>query len=150
MRVETLTKAVKTHDKELFCKEEQGKILVCRKRTVWESHDLDADVKLLYSRQVPEVLFALTHNFSQTGDPIDLGIEPLIQRIKSIDLWSTVSESTNVVKNLAKHADDVQNKKRSKYEDMARELRGSFKKAFSDYSVGSLKKIDKRRNNKWV
>lgn len=144
-----MTKEVKTHDRDLYCIKENDVILLCRKATVWEEFSFSG-VNLFYSRSVPQVVFALTDTFTQKGNPIDLGIEPLLNRIKSIDGWGDFNESKDVDKKLM--ADNVQKDKNrySQFEDFARELRGDFKKAFSDVNVSSLEKIDKRRNNKWL
>lgn len=149
-RVDSLTKEVRSYDRDLFCKEEAGVILLCRKRTVWECHDFGFQDKLLYSRQVPEVIFALTDNFTQKGKPIDIGIEPLMNRIKSIDGWNDFNDSKNVADDLIKAKETADKHKVSEINAFAREWHPEFKKAFKDVNTSNLEKIDKRRNNKWL
>lgn len=143
-RVETLTHYVRQIDRDLYCMKEGDVVLLCRKATVWEDFHVDGS-RVLYSRQVPQVVFALTDTFTQMGRPIDLGIEPLVQRIRAIDLQGDFNESKEIVDRLEKD-EDIKSKDRSRhFEDMAREVRPMFKKAFSDVNVSSFEKKDKRR-----
>jgi hypothetical protein len=89
---------------------------------------------------------ALTHNFQSNGDAVDWGIEPILHRIKSIDLWNR-----DLVNEQEKQYDEkkkaIERESKNKAEDEARELRSAFKKTFNDYNVSTLNKIDKRRND---
>lgn len=143
-RVETLTQHVKSLDRDLFCKEENGVILVCRKARVWEEFMWDGK-NVLYSRDVPQVVFALTEDFTQKTRAVDWGIEPIRHRVRGIDLHGDNSFVQHVVRDLERAADLDAAHRRSQFEDIAREIRPIFKKAFSDVNVSSLEKIDRRR-----
>ena len=144
-RVETLTRYVKQLDKDLFCLQEGPCVLLCRKATVWDDFHIDG-IRVLYSRTVPQVIFALTDTFNQKGNPIDLGIEPLLHRIKQIDGHGDFSATKNIVPDLEKHSVLKEKDLSSKFEEMAYETRPMFKKAFADVNTSNMDmKKDKRR-----
>lgn len=144
-RVETLTRHVKQIDRDLFCMQSGPCVLLCRKATVWEEFHMEGS-RYLCSRSVPQVIFALTDTFTQRGNPIDLGIEPLIRRIKEIDGYGDFNGVKNVVSDLEKHADYRKKDLSSKFEEMAYETRPMFKKAFADVNTSNMDmKKDKRR-----
>jgi hypothetical protein len=144
-RVETLTRYVKNLDRDLFCKQEGPCVLVCRKATVWEEFHMEGS-RVLYSRTVPQVIFALTDTFTQKGNPIDLGIEPLLHRIKQIDGYGDFSTTKNIIPDLEKDAEYKKKDLSSKFEEMAYETRPMFKKAFADVNTSNMDmKKDKRR-----
>jgi hypothetical protein len=143
-RAEVLTHYVKWIDKDLFV-QKQGEIhVVCRNSVSWESFEFDGK-KLLCSRRVPQYIFAITDTFTQSGKPIDMGIEPLLQRIKSIDGHGDFNASQHVISNLEKDLESTAKDQTRMFEDLAYEVQPMFKKAFGDVLTHSFEKKDKRR-----
>lgn len=145
-RVESINRALKNHDSDLFCKKESHGVNVYRRNTAWEEFWLDGS-RFLYSRPSPQFILCLTDTWTVKGKPVEWGIEPIINRIKSIDSASSFNEVNNLVANLEKAEETKEKDRKNKFESMAYEMRGVYKKAFSDINTSSLEKIDRRRNN---
>lgn len=147
-RVERLTKEVRSYDRELYCKKEGNAILLCRKKVLWEDFSFNGS-QFFYSRSFPEVIFCLTDDYTQKGNPVDMGIDHVLNRIKSIDGWSDQSDSHKIIDRLLKSEETKEKDQRNSYESFAYEWRDEFKKAFEDVNTSSLEKLDRRRNIKW-
>lgn len=143
-RVRSLNQAIQSHDRDLYVRRESHGINVYRKGTAFDYFDLDG-FRLLYSRPNPKFILALTDNWNVTGKPVDWGIEPVIQRLKAIDMQGDFNEVTTLMDQMEKDEEQKIISKRSKFEDMAKEMRPVFAKAFDGVNTSTLAKTDKRR-----
>lgn len=142
----TLTKHLKAHDSELFCKKValDGPYCVYRKATQWESFEMEGSV-VHVSRPSMNLCFALTDTWNFKGKPVDWGIEPVIQRAKETHF----SRGDQVMKELINSYEENSKSKdralKSKTEDFLKDFRGSFAKTFDDVNTSTLEKNDSRR-----
>jgi len=143
-RERVLTKHLKAHDSKLYAKrEEYGAIHVYRETVGFDVCDWEGG-KLLISRLQPHFVFALTDNWTVTGKPIEWGIEPVMARVKEMDLWNQNTLEKILAHNQA--IDESNDRSRmTNHEAFAADIRSQFKKAFSDVNVSSLEKTDNRR-----
>lgn len=146
-RAEVLTKALKSHDRMLYVeKNKEGKLCVFRHSIRWETYYLEDNVLLRFARPAPHFVLALTHNFKANGMDVDWGVEPIMHRIRSIDLWN---------RDLCREQEEQYEKKkagldresRNQAEAFASDVRPIFKKTFADYNTSSMKKTDRRRKD---
>jgi hypothetical protein len=87
-KLRQINRALKGHDKRLFAvRASTGVVHVLRQADKWEAADA-LDERLAESRLKPQYIMALTDNWTQTGNPVDWGIEPIMERIRSMDSWS--------------------------------------------------------------
>lgn len=144
-RIRSLNKAVKEHDRFLFCKRDGDNVNVYREGSTWFDYDL-GEFRLLYSVSSPKLVCSLTDNWNITGSPVEWGIEPVVQRLKSIDNWGDFNKVKDLKKNYDKELDEKDHARRSRDEDFLREFRPQFKKAFNDVNTSNMdKKLDNRR-----
>lgn len=86
MRLRQISRALQGYDRELFVAPSvKGVPCVFRKTRAAESYDFDGTV---VHRIVirPHLVFALTDNWTVFGRPVDWGIEPILARLKEMDL----------------------------------------------------------------
>lgn len=137
----SLNRALKRYDRSLVARKQGEKIIVYRKSKRLEPYP---ECNLFWVRDVEDYIFALTENWGLHGEAADWGIEPVMARLKSIDL-----AYNDVIGNLDRqyYEDERRRKKEriSRKEDMLREVRPVFRDVFKDVNTASMEKIDKRR-----
>jgi len=139
-----LTEVVKQYDPSLFVKrDETGKMHLIRKTTRVETVIFDG-VPVLYSRPDYRHIFSLTDTWQPQGTAVDMGIEPLMARIREIDTHRS-EEIIDRVNQAAEeceleNARDLKNKSQAFSED----LRHAVKSDFADYNLASYKSVDTR------
>lgn len=138
-RIERINSAIRGHDYKLFCKLVEGKLHIYRKSNGVETFRLEGGEILHSIRSVPHFVMALTHNWNATGYPVDWGIEPIMARLKSIDLWSRDIVG-DIEKQSEKSDKEMERKMKTDAEAFAYEFRDSFKNTFKDVNTASLDK----------
>lgn len=140
-----ITKAVKRYDYLLFCKRNiEGKQCIYRQGKLLESYMLD-DSKVLYNvKSTPNFIFALTHNWKESGYTVDWGIEPILARLKAIDLWKR-DLADECEKNEEKHIESLARERKNTTESFLYEFRDKFKKTFSDVNTANMNKKIKKK-----
>ena len=147
MRENRITKELQKHDRLLFCdKSRSGRMDIFRKGWRYESYLLEDKAVLKRSVFHPHYVFSLTHNWNLNGRPVDWGLEPIVARVKAMDLWNR-----NIVEDMiAGYAEDEKCQERTRnnsIESFLYDFRSQFKKTFSDVNTSNLKKTDKRRTH---
>lgn len=147
-RTERITKLLKTHDYKLYCeKNGEGTLCVFREGHSTESYALNNDV-LTVVRPTPDFVFALTDTWKAQGRAVDWGLEPIMARIKEIDLWKR-----DIAAELSEQYDKNKLSKKRDFKNRAEsflfDYRSQFARTFNDVNTSTLKKIDNRRNSKW-
>lgn len=145
-RLERITKEVKKYDRHLYC------ALDHRKRPTIYRKSFRC-VSFMYNdcvitHQIPDDynVMTLTHDWSQGGQVVDWGLEPIMQRLRAIDCWQSDSEINQFEKLNEEYEAKKNRHLTSKTEDIAREMAPVFKKTFSDVNTASMAKLDNRRN----
>jgi hypothetical protein len=146
-RVERISSAVQSHDWKLYCaKDIAGKLCIFRKSQRVETFYLD-DTTVIHSvRPAPHFVMALTHNWKANGIPVDWGLEPILARVKSLDLWNRDIVSDLEVQE-EKHLESCERDRKNKTEDFLHEFRSDFKRTFSDVNTSTL---DKKKQIKHI
>ena len=140
-----ITSEIKRQDAKLYCKRNtEGKLCIFRDGHSWESHSLEDGSSLKVLRPTPYFVCALTHNWKLQGIAVDWGIEPVLARLRAMDLWERdlVSE---IIRNEEKHELAMDRQRKNATEDFLLEFRNDFKKTFKDVNTSSMEKIDPRR-----
>jgi len=144
-RCRVLTERLKWHDSKLFAEKDRttGVISIYRKRVCFEAFDWEGG-RLLYSRPDKYLIFSLTDTWTFKGKPVEWGIEPVMARIKEMDLWNR-----DVFKSLTEDYEKQDKSKarefRNKAEDVAREMRPQMAKATNDF-ITSRSDLKTRRD----
>lgn len=143
-RAEQITREIRFHDRLLYCeKNKEGTLCIFRKGFRLENYDFDGK-RLSFVRPTPHLVMALTHNWKVTGQSVDWGTLPIIERLNSIDLHNR-NLADELLAKYEKRNHQKQREFSSKNEDFLKEFRKPFAKATSDINTSCMAKIDKRR-----
>ncbi len=137
---------VKSHDSKLYCnRNAEGKLCIYRESYRWEHHFIDG-VSVHFARPTPHFIMALTHNWHMHGQSVEWGFEPILARLKAMDLHNR-NLAEDLIKNYDKAEVTKQRDASNKNEDFLREFRPQFAKTFADINTSTLKKVDRRKTD---
>lgn len=145
-RLERITSEVQRHDSKLYCaRNKEGMPCIFREGFRYENYRLDDGSWIRFSRPSPHFIFALSDNWKPNGVHVDWGIEPIMKRLRDMDLWNR-----DILKDYTEHNEKIEKSeersRQSKTEDFLREIRPSFAKATNDIRVANMDmKKDLRR-----
>lgn len=136
-RIERITSEVRNYDRELYCAmNSEGKPCIYRKSKRTEVFDLGDGNVLLNVRPAPYYIFALTHDWKPTGEVVDWGLVPIIQRLREIDGWKR-DLMQEFEKNEEKANESQDRKRKNQMEDFSYVLRDHVKKETKDVVLPS-------------
>jgi hypothetical protein len=146
--VRLYNKAIKEYDRELYAhRSEEGviSILRCNKRFVL--YDLDGqDLHVLIDS--PEFIFALTDNWSTTGQPRLWGSDRVLARLREIDSWAKKDFLEEIDEQNEKVDQSKARHLRNEMEAMFSDGRRQFAKATDGILTHSLDKTEKNRRKR--
>lgn len=146
-RLNKLEKALRKHDHKLRVKRSHtGKVQVFRltKRCEWVSVD---NIKVGFLLDSFDYVLSLTDDWSANGNSVEWGVEPVLARLKAIDLWS----NENFMEEFLKQDKEVEESKKRDFhnntEAFLYDFRNQFKKTFNDVNTANMSKTDIRKVN---
>ena len=137
-RVFRLNQELKKYDRTLFChRTSKGMILVLRRADRLEASDYNQSLPELASLN-PQLVFALTDDWTANGNPEDRGIEPVMERLRAMDLWNKSDVLDSLRKN--RETEDSIRKQSFRNEVAARalDLRKDFARATNEISTSTI------------
>jgi hypothetical protein len=142
--IERLNQFVKTYDKMLYIKESKGMAQLYRKDYRFETYDIDG-MTLRVAVEQPLFILALTDTWKLDGKPVEWGLEPFSEQLKSMDSWTRVNMFEEMVKRRERNEEIEKQSKKNEIRAVAADSRRDFAKATNDINVSSLAKTDRRR-----
>lgn len=130
-RVKEITRALRQHDDCLYAQNTHGnRIDIYRKNR-----------EAIYP---PHYLFSLTDDWQRTGKPVPWGIEPLMARIRAMDLWrdDTFVEKWIEADEKRKASEDRAFK--NNVESFLYDFRRQFARATNDVNTSTLEKVARK------
>lgn len=151
-RERELSAYVQKYDQKLFCrKNTEGKLCIYREGYYWDTFALNEQDIISVLRLTPHYVFAITHNWSKNGQPVEWGKDKIWERLRKVDLWSKdiVSE---LEEQEDKHVEALDKKRRNETEDFLHEFHPKFKKTFSDVRTSNfdMSKDSRKRKEKQI
>lgn len=146
-RAERITRAIQEHDGQLFAKREGEVIHIFRKWKKYVPIWLDEASYILHARPDRHLIFSLTDNWTVHGSPVDWGIEPIIARLKAMDLWGRSDFMDEWFKERERIEQSKRRDFRNNVESFMYDFRDQFKKATKDINTANLEKIDRRKKH---
>lgn len=131
-RVRALNRHLKEYDRELYCQVTNGE----RVDVYRQNRD-----KL----SPPHYIFSLTENWSLKSQPAEWGIEPVIARLKAIDLWANGVTVEQLAEDDEKRKASSRRGFRNNIEAFMGEFRRTFAKATDSINTSLLPKTYKER-----
>lgn len=142
-----LTARIQKYDPALYVyRNVEGKALIMRQGSRLEDSDYGMD-DLDDSLRNPQLILALTDNWRLTGKPVDWGMEPILDRLRSMDSWRDDKWITERKRNRERDEETQKQSKRNEFRAIAADLRKEFAQATNDINTSTLEKVDGRRNH---
>lgn len=119
-RLARLNKAVKDYSNDLYVVQTGGGTY-----QVWRrAYPIDVSGVTHTKRGMNEhFLFALTDDLKMTGNPIEMGIEPIMSILRSQDSWRDDGHYDRILAERKRLEEVEDREKTNKFEDIAREIR---------------------------
>lgn len=145
MRTELLTRVLKSYDKMLKAKrDDHGVVNIYREVNTYDVFDFDGG-KLWSTRKFDMHVMSLTDTWNANGQPVEWGAEPILCRIKAMDLWNNPTLLDDLKNAREKSEEGKQRDFRNNVESFLYDFRSQFAKATNGINTSTLEKIDKRR-----
>ena len=93
----------------------------------------------------PYYVFSLTDNWQLTGKPVEWGAEPILARLKAMDLWNSGVGLEEAIAHNEQVDLSKERARKNSIESFLYEFRSQFHKTFSDVNTANMKKIDRRK-----
>lgn len=142
-RKDRLNSVVKAYDPLLSVeKDTRGILLVKRKMDcLAESHYGQMNLENPYSFSI---ILSLTDNWKPNGQPVDWGIEPIMETLRGMDAWNA-DTFEDMVKRRERAAEDKKRIRDNDYRARALDMRKDFARLTNDINTSSLSMDDPRR-----
>lgn len=139
-RLKRINSEVKSYDKHLFAvKLPNGQIQVHRRMDSLEMFGFG-----IGGDNSPTFVLAVTHDFTAGGFSVDLGLEPLMERIREMDSWNKESLYRDLCARRDRQEEDRKRMRQNENRAIASELQRDFAKATNDINTSTLGKTDRR------
>lgn len=126
-RVDEITRAVSSYDPCLYAQETKpGRIDLYRKNRS--------------GMEPPHFLFSLTDTWQPTGRPVDWGVEPLLNRVRAMDLWRDDKFVERLIADHEKNQESKERDRRNNVESFLYDFKSQFQKATNDINTSTLEK----------
>ena len=144
-KLASLNRAVYGYSKDLRVKKSIDDIYcIYKQELIPEAYRINGSW-LIYQKPIQSFVMALTEDWSLRSKRCEWGIEPVMARLRAIDLWSNHNFIDEIIDS---HQKSMESKKRdfkNNTESFLYDFHSEFKKTFAYTNVSSLKKIDRRR-----
>lgn len=129
-RLKEINRALKAFDSELTAKSQ-------------EPPRIDVFRQGRHKDSPPFYIFSLTDNWGLRGKPVPWGIEPILARLKAIDLWNQGTSTVDaILAEQEKYAASKDRERKNTLESFLYDIRRDFAKATNDINTSLM---DKRK-----
>lgn len=149
-RLRQINRTVKAYDPTLLAtRRANGMIMVLRRGDRLAASDFNQSEPEL-THLNPQFILALTDTWKVDGIPVNRGLEPLLQELRSRDGWNDPNIYRDLKKRREQKEEDQARARKNEFRAIAADARKDFAKATNDINTSILEKTDNRRKNKWA
>lgn len=146
--VRDYTKAVKRYDPELYAqRDDDGIVSIMRNGKRWQVYDVDGD-EIAFLVPSPSHIFALTENWSKTGQPRFWSPDRVLSRLGEIDAWAREDLLAKLEAEEEKHRESSKRHMRNESEAFWLDQRKTFAKATDGILTHSMNRKYSKRSKK--
>ena len=144
--VSRLNSEVKKYDRELCAERDAyGRTVIRRKTVHYDRFNMDG-FDLIVSRPAKHFIMALTHNWQLDGNYAEWGIEPVLNRLKAMDLWQNDKMVEQMIADQEKQGQIKEKDYKNNVESFLIDFRRQFARSFNDVNTSQMK-FDRRTQN---
>lgn len=148
-KLSQIARLLKGYDSDLYPMSAlDGSLGIMRKKRRWEFFRLSDRAALWFGYDDDQLVLPVTDNWTESGQPVDWGIEPIYWQIQKLDAWRDDGEYERYVKYRQRIKDNKQREHRNEMRALAADCRREFAQATNEINTSTMAKIDKRRA-KW-
>ena len=136
-RLRQVNRELRRYDSRLFAVQAStGVIHVLRRAEKWEAADA-LDIAEANANDRPQFILATTENWTQTGVPVEWGLEKIIDRLRFMDSWSRLETPLAGMRSRreAMEKDRVRSQ-RNEHRAIAADMRRDFARATNEIRFG--------------
>lgn len=85
-RLDRINEIVRGYDRALFAEQVGDQVRIFRRLSASQVSNYGME-EINVGSTYPQYITALTHNWSPHGNPVDWGIEPILNHLRSMDSW---------------------------------------------------------------
>lgn len=143
MRAKRVSKEIQAYDRQLVCVKTNERFHIKRRSKTYDLFNLNG-MTLLVSRPFEHHIMSLTVDWQIDSTPTEWGIEPILARLRAMDLWShKVGDELLIA--YEKEDESKERSFKNNVESFLKDFRRQFGRTFNDVNTSTLAKIDKRR-----
>lgn len=143
-RARRITDAIQTHDYELYAKDDGKAIRIYRKQKELRKESLTSEISVWNVVRNDHLVMSLTDNWGVHGNRVDWGVEPIMARLRALDLWNSDNAADQFFKNEEKHEASKSRAFRNNVESFLGDFKSQFAKSTNDINTSNMSKINKR------
>lgn len=144
-RARKITNAIQSYDAELYAKDDGRAIRIYRKGKEYRQEQLTFQTSILNLVRNDHLVMSLTDTWGISGKRVDWGIEPIMARIRALDLWQNQNMANQFFEQEEKFEKSKEREFRNNVESFLYDFKSTFAKSMNDVNTSNLsKKINKR------
>lgn len=146
-KLRQISRLLKRYDSDLKVKSYlDGALALTRKRRTFEFYrDRSAGFALWFARDWDDLVLPITHTWTETGIPVDWGIEPILSKIQQLDGWRDDTDYDRFCKQRERAEADKKRAHKNEMKALAADCRKEFAAATNDINTSTIAKVEKRR-----
>lgn len=86
----------------------------------------------------PQLILSLTHDWKPSGMPVEWGVEPVLEMLRSMDSWTDPSMFTRMIARRERMESDAERAKRNEIRARAADMRRDFARSTNDINTSGL------------
>lgn len=86
----------------------------------------------------PQLILSLTHDWKPSGRPVNWGVEPVLEMLRSMDSWTDPRMFSRMVERRERMEVDSERSKRNEIRARAADMRSDFARATNDINTAGL------------
>jgi hypothetical protein len=143
--VRVLNRHLRRYDSDLYADQSMdGKINVYRKYKTYTAYQVEGK-NLYVSTVLPQWVMSLTKDWSLNSYPVLWGIEPILNKLKSMDGWRDDGALDEVWRHNERVKANKEREQRNNIRAMAADVRRDFAKATNEINTSTMSKKSRRK-----
>ncbi len=102
--------------------------------------------RLWFTFRDDQLVLPITDTWTESGKPVDWGIEPIYGKIQQLDGWRDDGDYERFVKQRERNKANKEREHKNEMRAAAYDCRREFARATNDINTSTLEKVDKRRS----
>lgn len=146
-KLRQISRLLKRYDSDLYPKQfADGALGIMRKKRLWDFYRLNDGTVLWHGFEADQLVLPITDNWTESGKPVDWGIEPILGQIQKLDAWRDDGDYDRFVKDRERRKENKERERRNEFRALAYDCRREFAQATNEINTSTLDKTEKRRS----